>query len=291
MRKNYFIIFSIVLILALLVFKLYDNNLVKSFDGDEEILTVKSNLNVNASTNNILEVFLYTNNPKSVLNDYVEIECSLYNDENLISGTVLDSVIVNTLVYKSQNFYVHKMYIEPATLEMNFYLEECSLKTIDLDILLGNINITNYQNESENLDYKNIYVVGGNNLGFTSTLGIVLEIENISSSSIELKSIKIGNNYTSFSNAIILEDNISNSTDMTQLIEDYNPYNTSLGNNEIKINPGDSILVLVPVGYYDNCFLGNFNILINGELYIDNCSYLESYYLLEDYVGIISVNK
>lgn len=289
MKKLYIIIASSIAVLFLSIIvgiKIYEN---VSFNGIEEVYVIKTNYTYNTSTNNKIEILVYSNNPKSFINEYEDVVATLTSGNTALSATVEEVKKVSTHSYKEQRVYGYKMYVQPFEVNLVDDLSNCKFKTRDFEVNIGNLSVVGITKKSSNLDFSKIYAIGNEHLGYKSINAFVITFTNSGSTPLYITDFYIGGyNKVNLNDAVILSSDIKYGDDIKEYIKDYNPlkYSSSIGT--ISVPSKGSVRVLIPVHYSSKSFLGNTLMCINNSLYIDNYNYLTNYDDLDNYKSIIN---
>lgn len=294
MKKLYIIIASAIAALTLIVIisiNLYEEY---SFNGVEEVHTMKSNYTYNIAGDNTIEILCFSNNPKSFLSSYKDV-IGTFKDSSekiILSANIIKSSRVSTHKYNDQRFYGYKLYIDPVDVNFTFDIKNCIFETRDFTSTIGNLTVVNYKDKSNTLDFSKIYAIGNSYMGFKSLTGFVITFTNSSSTPLTVYDFYIGEyNYCNLSQAVVLSSDISYGTDIKEYVPNYSPYSYSQGGSNVVVPAKSSVKVLIPVYYSNKSFLGNTLIYINEQLYIDNSNYLTNYDDLDTYKDILLESK
>ncbi|MFI3329234.1 MAG: hypothetical protein R3Y05_01965 [bacterium] len=290
MKKIYIIVFVTIITLIIGViafFKIYEEF---SFDGEEKVFTLKSNYTYNVSDDNSLEVLVYSNNPRSVIKAYKDVECQIKDDESSILGVVEEVERISNYKYKDETYYSYKLLIKPAQVGITFKMSNCIIETYDLKLEIGTLTLVDFKQHSTSpLDFTKIYAVGNDYTGFTTVTGFVISIKNKSEFPTVINDFYIGEyNSVSLSKAVELEKDISTSSHMNDYIKTYDIYDYSNNIGTIVIPANTTVKLLIPVYYKTESLLSNTLIYINKQLYIDNFNYIKNYDDLDNYEGILN---
>ncbi len=290
MKKIYIIIGGITLTISIILIVVLMLQQPNSFDKDEEIFTVKTNYTYNSSTDNYLEVILYSNNPKSYLKVYKEQRATISNESNttVLSAMIEDVKLLTTHEYYDQTVYGYKLYIKPENFNAKFTFKNCFIQTQDFKCEIGSLAILNIEDETTYLDYSKIHAIGNEHFGFKTINAFVITFTNKSLISTTITEIDLGPyNYASLYYATVAPNDLTYSTPVEDIIGEYDPLVFDNTKGSITIPAGKSVTYVIPVFYYDVAFLGNTLIHVNNSLYIDNFNYIVNYDNLAIYEEII----
>lgn len=294
MKKIYIISLSSIatLILAIIIsINIYEEY---SFNGIEEIHSIKTNYIYNNQDDNRIEILIYSNDPKSFLKEYEDVQATLSDvkEYNIISCNVEEVKRISTHKYKNEKYYGYKLYVKPINVNQSINIEECYLLTRDFEIEVGNITITNASTKTNDIDFTKIYAIGNEYLGYKSITAFVITFKNNTSQTKYIDSVYIGDfNYCDLSEAKKLDDDINYSEDIKNYIPNYKPFDYTINSSRLEIPANKTVKYLIPVYYNERNFLGNTLVYINKLLYIDNFNYITNYDDIDIYESILTHAK
>lgn len=291
MKKIYIAIAVIVITLITTSFIIFTNLNPVSFSSDEEIFSIKTNYTYNINSDKRIEILLYSNNPKSYLKVYEDVNATFTNEDStkVIAALIEEVKLVSVHEYYDQTVYGYKIYVTPENFNSSFLINDCYIQTVDFRCSIGSLSIVNIEEKDSYLDYTKIYAIGNDHFGFKTISALVITFYNSSSTTMYIEEVDLGPfNYASLANAQEPPKDISYSTPLEDVIGEYHPTQFSEQRASLEVPAGKSATYLIPIYYYDIAFLGNTLIHINNEIYIDNFSYILNYENLEIYEEIIN---
>lgn len=290
MKKIYIISMSTIAVLLISIIISINIYEAVSFNGVEEIYSIKTNYIFNNLDDNRLEMLFYSNDPKSFLKEYDDVSATLKDEDeySILSCEIEEVKRVSTHNYKDERFYGYKLYVTPININQSIKIEECILITRDFEVEIGNLTVTSVKKKNDNLDFTKIYAIGNEYLGYKSITAFVITFKNNTNSSIYISSIYIGDfNYCDLKDAKKITSDINYNDDIKEYVPDYKPFGYTSNNYTIEVPPNDTIKYLIPVYYNDRSFLGNTLLYINDSLYIDNFTYITNYDDIDIYESIL----
>lgn len=290
MKKIYIVVF--ISILSLITLSILSFNLYKhlSFSGTEVVYSLKTNYTYNVSNDNNIEVLIYSNNPKSVIKEYNKVDCTLKDDNTILSAEILSSNKVSSYRYDNEWFYSYKLIIAPIDVNLTFKMSKCTLETHDMKVDIGTLSVVDISSNSTSpLDFTKIYAVGNDTFGFKTINAFVISLKNKSNSDIVINKFYIGEyNNVNLSEAVVIDNDVSTSAKVSNYVKGYDEFDYSSNSGSVVIKANQTVKLLIPVYYKSKSLLHNTLIYINDQLYIDNFDFIKNYDDLDQYEGIIN---